>query len=61
MNENIKAPCYRCEERTTYCHTNCEKYIEFQKINQMLRDSRIEKRKRILTNFIIYIEKSVDK
>ena len=40
MNDNVKAPCYWCEERTTYCHTNCEKYIEFQKINQMLRDSR---------------------
>ena len=40
MNNNVKSPCYWCEERTIYCHTNCEKYIEFQKINQMLRDSR---------------------
>lgn len=51
MNDNVKAPCYWCEERTTYCHTNCEKYIEFQKINQMLRDSRNRETKKNFDKF----------
>lgn len=59
MSENIKAPCYWCEERTTYCHTNCEKYIEFQKINQMLRDSRNRETKKNFDQFYyLYRKKS---
>lgn len=38
---NFNSPCYNCEERRELCHSDCEKYIAFQKERQ----SYIEKRK----------------
>lgn len=27
---NVKASCYKCEKRTSDCHSKCEKYIQFK-------------------------------
>nr|DAI76690.1 MAG TPA: hypothetical protein [Caudoviricetes sp.] len=26
----INSPCYGCQIRTTRCHTDCEKYLEYK-------------------------------
>ena len=41
-----KSPCLGCEDRVLYCHSNCEKYIEFKEA-LMKRSNDIYKAKEI--------------
>ncbi|WP_455256740.1 hypothetical protein [Peptoniphilus asaccharolyticus] len=34
------APCKNCEEREVGCHSNCKRYIEYDKTMDHIRDSR---------------------
>lgn len=38
------APCFNCEDRTSDCHSKCQKYIIWQEehisLNKKLRDER---------------------
>lgn len=40
----MKAPCYKCEDRTVTCHTTCEKYIAFKNFRN--EQSRMVNKKR---------------
>lgn len=35
-----KSPCYKCQERHTNCHSECEKYKEYQAKNKEKRELR---------------------
>ena len=39
---NIKCPCYGCNERNTVCHDDCKKYIDW-KINHEAERERESK------------------
>lgn len=36
----IKVPCKDCSERSAECHSLCDKYREFQKQNEELKEKR---------------------
>lgn len=36
------APCKGCKERKENCHSECEKYQEFLKENEKIREARKE-------------------
>lgn len=38
----MTAPCKDCKDRTSGCHSKCEKYIAFDKENQKRRAERLE-------------------
>ena len=40
-----EVPCRFCQDRNVMCHATCEKYIEFNRINDSERDKRFEQRK----------------
>ena len=31
VSVTAECPCWHCEDRSTICHTTCEKYIEYKK------------------------------
>lgn len=33
-----KSPCYKCEKRTSSCHSNCEDYISYTEENKKFSD-----------------------
>lgn len=33
------APCKDCKDRNVGCHSTCQKYIEFQRINEQEREA----------------------
>ncbi|MFI3211503.1 MAG: hypothetical protein R3Y64_10705 [Peptostreptococcaceae bacterium] len=33
---NSRVPCYKCEGRYYNCHTYCEKYLHYAKVNKMI-------------------------
>lgn len=35
-----KVPCKDCSERSAECHSTCDKYREFQKQNEELKEKR---------------------
>jgi hypothetical protein len=39
------ATCFNCQDRTSGCHSQCEKYLKFR----AERDAELEKRKKINT------------
>ena len=39
----MKAPCKDCPDRQVNCHSTCEKYIEFKKESDRLREERFAK------------------
>lgn len=39
-NGKVKAPCKDCEDREPGCHSKCEKYIEYSKDREALREAR---------------------
>lgn len=40
----MKAPCKDCPNRQIGCHSTCEKYLEFRKEVDRLKQERIAKR-----------------
>lgn len=36
----VSAPCYGCEVREVACHDRCEKYAEYRKHLQQIRDAK---------------------
>lgn len=40
----MNTPCYKCEERHSRCHSECEKYKAFQAANDKVREARKEGR-----------------
>lgn len=39
-----KCPCQKCKDRKLNCHSKCEKYLEWVKANEKIRNKeRIEK------------------
>ena len=36
----MKVPCKNCNERNIECHSHCEKYKEYQKQNEELKEKR---------------------
>lgn len=34
---NVSAPCLNCQDRSVTCHSKCEKYKEFCKRNEEIR------------------------
>lgn len=49
MIEGTTAPCYQCADRTNVCHDSCERYKEFRKKFDWLRDER--NRQNIVTDY----------
>ena len=47
----LKAPCKDCPERHYLCHSECEKYLEYKKQNDALREQRLKESQ---TNHDIY-------
>ena len=39
---NIKAPCFNCQDRQVGCHSNCQSYLDYQAKNSAIRTKRIE-------------------
>ena len=35
-------PCYKCTERVLGCHSTCDNYLEFKKINDVNKKRRYE-------------------
>lgn len=41
-----RPPCKGCEDRSMSCHSTCEKYLDFKKLNDEIRkNERILKKK----------------
>lgn len=40
---NIEAPCKGCKDRSMGCHSTCEKYLEYDKLNDERRNEMREK------------------
>jgi hypothetical protein len=38
----LKAPCKDCPNRHYLCHSECEKYIEYKKQNDEIREKRLK-------------------
>lgn len=38
---NVKVPCHKCPDRTPTCHAECEKYLEYAKIQEEKRQQRL--------------------
>ena len=38
------APCKHCEERHTFCHTTCEKYEQWRKLNTLSKEEKAKRR-----------------
>ena len=38
----IKTPCYNCPDRHLKCHAHCERYLEYAKECQAVRDMRMK-------------------
>lgn len=45
-----RAPCKNCIERHAGCHSQCEKYIEFARVSEEIRQKRYSEQKGTLTN-----------
>lgn len=42
MTHISKSPCKGCEERSLKCHGTCEKYLEYQRDAEAIRQKRRE-------------------
>lgn len=40
----MKAPCYKCDDRSQACHGTCERYIRFKEMTDGYRDARNSER-----------------
>ena len=38
----LNSPCKDCPDRHYLCHSECEKYLEFKKQNDALREKRMK-------------------
>lgn len=38
----MKAPCFKCEERHSGCHAECEKYLDYQDHCEAVRLARVK-------------------
>ena len=41
-----KVPCRFCSDRDEKCHSTCERYLEYKRINDAERDRRFEEREK---------------
>ena len=56
----LDSPCHHCEDRSRGCHSVCERYAEFQRKNEEIKNARKEYKN--LKNYEIKsIRKRVDK
>lgn len=39
-----KNPCYKCEDRTEICHSECERYIKWAEEREKFRNERFQER-----------------
>ena len=39
----IQSPCKDCKERRFKCHSNCEKYLDFESRNEKAREKKLER------------------
>lgn len=39
-----KVPCYKCEERTETCHSECERYLAWAEEREKFRNERYKER-----------------
>jgi hypothetical protein len=46
-----KAPCKDCGDRNVGCHSVCEKYKEFAKENERVRNERYKHRQSMLNDY----------
>ena len=40
----MNVPCYRCEERHSHCHVECERYKEYEQQNAARREKRLQEK-----------------
>lgn len=49
------APCKGCKDRVLGCHSDCERYLEFSRENERIKEQRrkdsdlLSRKKRVLT------------
>lgn len=34
----MQSPCYKCDKRSISCHSECEDYLKFVKVNESRRE-----------------------
>lgn len=56
----MRGPCYNCEKRKLYCHSNCSDYISFKERRSAILQKRSEENAKI-RQFITSIESMTGK
>ena len=45
--QKSKNPCFQCEDRNVWCHSNCERYQEYRRAWDEAKAKRDEERKAV--------------
>lgn len=43
----MRVPCHNCPDRAEGCHATCERYKEYEREREQIRDARQEFNKRV--------------
>jgi len=44
VQDGATPPCYQCKDRKACCHDKCERYAEFAKYREKVREQRQKER-----------------